>query len=78
VRIWVDFYATTTTEHVVASFMENIRHLQHHIVKLAVVGVSFSVKQRIGKFVKRSTESRFPVRFFTDPEEAKTWLVKGT
>ena len=74
--LWVDFYETKLTEAVLTEFIESIRRLQGHITKLALVGCSFFDKRRFLKMVKRTgIEFRMPVRFFSDPEEAKTWLV---
>jgi hypothetical protein len=43
---------------------------------MAIVGCSFRDKQRLNQLVKKyDWKFRMPVRFFSDPEVAKIWLV---
>ena len=75
--IWVDFYKTKLTERVLVGFAESIGRLQANITKLAVVGVSFRDRWRMQRVVKRTDTPPIALRFFDDPEDAKTWLVGG-
>ncbi len=73
---WVDFYETKRTNRVLVEFVENIHRLENHLTKMAIVGLSFSDQWRY-RYIKLKSGHAFPfpVRFFSDPEEAKTWLV---
>jgi hypothetical protein len=74
--IWVDFYETRLTDRVLSEFAESINRLRPHIIKLAIVGCSFWEKQRLRRIEKKSGECLpAATQFFTDPEDAKTWLV---
>jgi hypothetical protein len=74
--LWIDFYETTLTDAVLDELISSLLRLQGHITKLALVGCSFWDKRRLMKRLKKSgREFPMPVRFFSDPEDAKTWLV---
>ena len=74
--IWVDFYETKLTDKVLSEFVESINRIRPHIIKLAIVGCSFWEKRRLSFIGKKSGKGLpTPTRFFTDPEDAKTWLV---
>ena len=74
--LWIDFYETRLTDSVLNELIGSLLRLQGHITKLALVGCSFWDKRRLMKRLKKSSrEFPMPVRFFSDPEEAKTWLV---
>ena len=74
--LWIDFYETKLTEPILNELSSSILRLQSHITKLAIVGCSSKDKRRLMKPGKKSNrEFPIPVRFFNDPEDAKTWLV---
>ena len=74
--LWIDFYETRLTDTVLIEFSTSILRLQGHITRLAIVGCSFWDKRRLMKMAKKpGQEFPMPVRFFSDPEDAKTWLV---
>ena len=75
-NIWVDFYETKLTDAVVREFFNSVTRLNAHIRKLAIVGCSHRDRKRLNR-VGRSTGNKIPipVRYFSDPEDAKTWLV---
>lgn len=74
--LWIDFYETKLTDTVLLEFSSSLLRLQGHITKLAIVGCSFKDKRRLTKLGKKSgSEFPMPLRFFSDPEQAKTWLV---
>ncbi len=73
---WVDFYETRLTDRVMLEFSRAICRLQGRITRLAIVGCSFRDRFRFRRLVKRNgIVFGLPVRFFNDPEVAKTWLV---
>jgi len=75
-NIWVDFYETQLTDAVVVEFLGSVRRLSTKIVKLAIVGCSTRDRRRMDRWGKKiEQEIAVPVRCFSDPEDAKTWLV---
>jgi hypothetical protein len=74
--LWMDFYQTKLTDRVISEFIEMLKHTHSRITKLGIVGCSFRDKWKMNKLIKQ-TEclSALPVRYFDDPEDAKTWLV---
>ncbi len=75
--IWIDFYETKLTERVLEEFMAYLVRVRGRILKLAIVGCSVVNRWRIRRLV-RGTEALgdLPLRFYADPEQAKTWLVR--
>jgi hypothetical protein len=74
--LWIDFYETKLSDEVLIEFSRSILRLQLHITKLAIVGCSSRDKKRLSVLWKKSgIRFPMPVRFFSDPEDAKTWLV---
>jgi len=77
--LWIDFYETKLTDRILDEFSSSMLRLQKHLTRLAIVGCSFWDKRRLMKLFKKSVrEFPMPVRFFRDPEQAKTWLVSET
>ncbi|HBL83561.1 MAG: hypothetical protein A2Y17_09535 [Clostridiales bacterium GWF2_38_85] len=75
-RIWIDLYETTIDDFVATKLVEHIVKIEHKIFKLCLVGCSLKDKNRIKKLMKNRKLSIFnAVRYFSDPEEAKLWLV---
>jgi hypothetical protein len=74
--MWLNFYGTRLTERVLNQLTEMICHFQPRITKLALVGCSFWDRRKINKlFQEAGVGGQLLVRFYSDPEEAKTWLV---
>ncbi len=73
---WANFYGTRLTDEVVGEFLHSIGRLQSCIPKLAIVGCSVIGKWRMER-ARKKLGIRIPLRYFSDPEEAKTWLVGG-
>lgn len=71
---WVNFYGTRLTNKVLDEFIQSIDRLQRYIPKLAIVGCSVIDQWRF-EHVRKRKSLNIPIRFFGDPEEAKTWLV---
>ena len=74
--VWIDFYETKLTDRVIGEFLEFLTQIHTRTTKLGIVGCSFRDKRRIGSLIKK-TEclASLPVKYFSDPEVAKTWLV---
>ena len=76
IGMWIDFYHTKLTERVITEFIEVMNHISNRILKLGLVGCSLSDRRRINRLMKNSgCLSTLPVKYFDDPEDAKTWLV---
>ncbi len=73
---WVDFYETRLTDRVLTEFAGFVNRLQKLIPKLAIVGCSGRDRRRLVKLAKKAgINFPMPVRFFEDPEVAKSWLM---
>ena len=76
IGIWIDFYQTKLTDRVIGEFVEVMKHISHRTLKLGLVGCSLNDRRRINSLVKKAgCLSTLPVKYFDDPEVAKTWLV---
>jgi hypothetical protein len=74
--IWLDFYQTRLTDRVLAELIEFLRSTRRYVLKLGLVGCSSSDRRRINRRIKEAGDlTSLPVRYYSDPEEAKTWLV---
>ncbi len=74
--LWIDFYETRLTDRVLTEFSSCILRLSSRLIKLAVVGCSRKDQRRIRQRANQNwTGICLPLRFFNDPEVAKTWLV---
>jgi hypothetical protein len=74
--IWIDFYETKLTDRVIEEFIKMIEQMRPKLTKLGIVGASFIARWKINRLI-RKTEllASLPVKYYEDPEEAKTWLV---
>lgn len=77
-RIWVDFYETNVTKNISVAFIESIKRLLENIVKLAIVGLSAQEKRHMQRLIKKSGSTMVAMKYFNDPEDAKTWLVSNS
>jgi hypothetical protein len=74
--VWVDFYQTKLSDRVIEEFIEFLKHINHKISKLGIVGCSAMARWKINRLIKKTNLlSSLPVKYFDDPEVAKTWLV---
>jgi hypothetical protein len=74
--VWIDFYDTDLTDKVIEAFVEMIEHMSPLVTKLALVGCSLLARWKLNRRIKRvASLACLPVKYFEDPEEAKTWLV---
>lgn len=75
-RIWIDLYETMLDKEVMENLVLHINTISSKIFKLCLVGCSLADKHRIKKLmVSNNMGIVEQVRFFSDPEEAKQWLV---
>lgn len=74
--VWVDMYKTKLSPQVLEALLNNLDTLQSRILRLALVGMSFGDKRKWDRLLKdREAGLPFTIRHYSDPEEAKTWLV---
>lgn len=73
-RIWIDLYKTSTTSIVLQELAQNLININEQIVKISFVGLSGFSKWRLKRLLKR-LDINYPISFYSDPEDAKTWLV---
>ncbi len=76
IGLWIDFYQTRLTNWVIGEFMVFLEHTHERVIKLGLVGCSRLDRGRMNRAIKKSAcLSSLPVKYFSDPEDAKTWLV---
>jgi hypothetical protein len=76
IGMWIDFYHTKLTDRVIGEFIEVMEYMSNRVLKLGLVGCSLMDRRRINRHIKKAgCLSTLPVKYFDDPEDAKTWLV---
>ncbi len=79
IGIWVDLHQTKLTDRVLRELVAFLEHTRALVPKLALVGCSAWNRQKISRAMKKSARlSSLPTKVFSDPEDAKTWLVSET
>ncbi|HLO31061.1 MAG TPA: hypothetical protein VK249_18075 [Anaerolineales bacterium] len=74
--IWIDFYETKLTDRVIKAFVEMIEHMGPQVTRLGIVGCSFMARWKINRLIRKTAGlASLPVKYYEDPEVAKTWLV---
>ncbi|MEK4052162.1 hypothetical protein MHB84_00805 [Paenibacillus sp. FSL F4-0087] len=73
-KIWIDLYETSTTEIVLQELVNNLNNLNGYVKKISFVGLSSISKWKLKRKIK-NLKLEYPVTYFSDPEEAKTWLI---
>jgi hypothetical protein len=74
--LWIDFYKTDLTDTLLDEFLHSLQRVQGRITRLALYGVSHRDQRRLQQAAKKAgIEFPFPLKFFDEPEAAKTWLV---
>jgi hypothetical protein len=74
--LWIDFYETKLTDRILSEFLQSMYRSRDFITKLAIVGCSRRDKNRMLRLEKKlNIGFPMPIRFYDDPEVAKTWLV---
>jgi hypothetical protein len=71
--IWMDFYQTRLTPRIVEELVEFLQKTRSHTLKIGLVGCSLKDQHRINRRIREHGDlADVPVRYFSDPEEAKT------
>jgi hypothetical protein len=74
--VWMDLYQTRLTGKVLEGLMDFLVHTCQRVPKLGLFGCSRIDRWRITRKLKKTRFiSSINVKFFDDPETAKTWLV---
>ena len=74
--LWMDFYETRLTDRVIGELLEFLRHTGNRLRKLGLVGCSPVTRRKISRLLQKTGDlATLPVKYFDDPEDAKTWLV---
>ncbi len=73
-KIWVDFYKTSITDRVIQELINHLSRISLYVERLSIVGLSPMNAWRLKKQIKKSGLD-LNIRFYADPEDAKTWLV---
>lgn len=74
--IWIDFYETKLTDRVLKELIELLKQIHPKTTKLGIVGCPLLAQWKIKRLIKKEEVlSSLPVKYFDDPEVAKTWLV---
>ena len=74
--VWVDLYETKLSDRVIRQLVEMLTHTSAYTLKLGFVGCSSIARWKINKQIRKFSQlSSLPVKYFDDPEVAKTWLV---
>ncbi len=74
--IWIDLYETKLTDRVIQELVKMLTHIAYQTSKLGIVGCSMMARWKINRHIKKTNQlSSLPIKYFDDPEIAKTWLV---
>lgn len=76
IGIWIDLYETKLTDRVIRELVEMLAQISYQTTKLGIVGCSLLDRWRIKRLIRKTAVlASLPVKYFDDPEVAKTWLV---
>jgi hypothetical protein len=70
--LWIDFFHTELSGRVMEEFGRFVLHAGEYISRLAMARVPFVSRLKFSKCLKGNS---IPIRYYSDPEEAKSWLV---
>jgi hypothetical protein len=74
--IWIDLYETKLSDRVIQQLVETLTQIAAQITKLGLVGCSPIARWKINRWIRQTRSlSCLSVKYFDDPEVAKTWLV---
>lgn len=75
-RIWVDLYQTDLDAASIAMLVDHLQVIRSKILRLCLVGCSLWDRHRVRAVMRRKApELSSATRYFSDPEDAKRWLV---
>ena len=75
-RIWIDLYDTSIDDETIAVLINHLKTIRHKILRLSLVGCSQRDVKAIKLAMKRANMDLYgQTQYFSDPEEAKRWLL---
>lgn len=75
-RIWIDLYETVIDSDVLDELVRHLSVIKIKINKICLVGCNYLCRQRFIRRLKRvDKELAYRIRFFSEPEDAKMWLL---
>ena len=75
-RIWVDLYETRLNGAAIGALARHVQAIEPKICRLCFVGCSRVSRWRLSRRLRKlGLGIAGSVRFFSDPEKAKKWLV---
>ena len=75
-RIWIDLYETALDNEMIIVLIDHLKTIRHKIFKLCLVGCSPRDIRKIKAAMRRENMDLYgQTRYFSDPEEAKQWLL---
>ena len=79
INTWIDLYKTDLSLPVMERLVDVTASVADQIALLALVGkINLYKRNRLRRMASDKQEYKNTIiRFFSDPEDAKTWLVKG-
>ncbi len=79
INTWIDLYETELPHSIAEVLVDKVSAVAGQISLLALVGkINLHKRRRLRRLFSLKAEfCNTIVRFFADPEDAKTWLVKG-
>lgn len=73
-RIWIDLYETSTPKSVLQELIQNLDNIKERIIRVSFVGLNGISKWRLKRMLRKFKVS-YSISFYSDPEDAKTWLI---
>lgn len=75
-RVWIDLYETKLDGEVIDALACHIKTIEPKILRLCLVGCPLLTRNKVKKkLVEKQSSLTRQIRFFSDPEKAKQWLV---
>jgi hypothetical protein len=75
-RIWMDLFETSLDKEIIGEIVRHIGIIRPKILKLCLVGCSAANRHEFIRQMRRmNLDIADQVEFFSDPEEAKQWLL---
>jgi hypothetical protein len=71
--LWIDLYQTKLSKRLIAEVIDSLHRIERLVPKLALVGCNWIDQHRIDRYTRN--RMTIPLRYFSDPEKAKSWLV---
>jgi len=72
---WLDCYYIKYSKEVFLGICSFLEKLSNKLTRCAFVGLGIKYKIRIYYFIKKTKINDLQIRYYNDPEIAKTWLV---